>query len=59
MKHLIPVFKKPAAGHIAGIDQIAMMAEGRIQAFGPKAEVLQKVMKQGGLPTVQRQAAMP
>ncbi|MFA5952741.1 MAG: type I secretion system permease/ATPase [Hyphomicrobium sp.] len=44
---------------IAGVDQVAMMAEGRIQAFGPKAEVLQKVMKQGGLPTVQRQTVTP
>lgn len=40
---------------IAGVDQIAMMADGRIQAFGPKEEILQKVMRQGGLPSVQRQ----
>jgi ATP-binding cassette subfamily C protein len=40
---------------IAGVDHIAMMADGRIQAFGPKDEILQKVLKQGGLPSVQRQ----
>lgn len=40
---------------IAGVDHIAMMADGRIQAFGPKDEILQKVMRQGGLPSVQRQ----
>jgi ATP-binding cassette subfamily C protein len=41
---------------IAGVDHIAMMAEGRIQAFGPKEEILQKVLRQGGLPSVQRQS---
>lgn len=40
---------------IAGVDHIAMMADGRIQAFGPKDEILQKVLKQGGLPSAQRQ----
>ncbi|WP_199084621.1 type I secretion system permease/ATPase [Bosea sp. ASV33] len=40
---------------IAGVDHVAMMAEGRIQAFGPKEEILQKVLRQGGLPSVQRQ----
>ncbi|WNJ88711.1 type I secretion system permease/ATPase [Bosea sp. 685] len=40
---------------IAGVDHIAMMADGRIQSFGPKEEILQKVLKQGGLPSVQRQ----
>lgn len=40
---------------IAGVDHIAMMQDGRIKAFGPKEEILQKIMKQGGLPGVQRQ----
>ena len=31
------------------------MAEGRIQAIGPKEEILQKVLRQGGLAAVQRQ----
>ncbi|MGX1790465.1 type I secretion system permease/ATPase [Bosea sp. NPDC055332] len=43
---------------IAGVDQVAIMAEGRIQAFGPKEEVLQKVLKQGRLPMAQRQPAV-
>ena len=40
---------------IAGVDHIAMMQDGRIKAFGPKEEILQKIMKQGGLPSAQRQ----
>lgn len=40
---------------IAGVDHIAVMADGRIQAFGPKEEILQKVLRHGGLPSVQRQ----
>lgn len=40
---------------IAGVDHVAMMAEGRIRVFGPKEEILQKVLRQGGLPNVQRQ----
>lgn len=40
---------------IAGVDQVALMAEGRIQAIGPKDEILQKVLRQGGLPAAQRQ----
>lgn len=40
---------------IAGVDHIAMMQDGRCKAFGPKEEILQKIMKQGGLPGVQRQ----
>lgn len=39
---------------IAGVDHVAMMAEGRIQALGPKEEILQKVLRQGGLPAAQR-----
>jgi ATP-binding cassette subfamily C protein len=42
---------------IAGVDQIAMMAEGRIQAIGSKEEILQKVVKQGGLRNAQPRPA--
>ena len=41
---------------MAGVDHVAMMAEGRILAIGPKADVLQKMMRQGGAPATQRQA---
>jgi ATP-binding cassette subfamily C protein len=41
---------------MAGVDHLAVMANGRIQAFGPKEEVMQRLMKQGGLPGAQRQA---
>lgn len=40
---------------IAGVDHVLVMAEGRIQAFGPREEVLQKFVKQGGLPNVRLQ----
>lgn len=50
---VIVVTHRPTA--IAGVDHIAMMAEGRVQAFGPKEDILQQVLKQGGLPRVQRQ----
>jgi len=50
---VVVVTHRPTA--IAGVDQIAMMADGRISAVGPKEEILQKVLRQGGLPSVQRQ----
>lgn len=39
---------------LAGVSYLAVMAEGRIQAFGPKEEIAQRLMKQGGLPGAQR-----
>jgi ATP-binding cassette subfamily C protein len=50
---VVVVTHRPTA--IAGVDRIAMMADGRINALGPKEEILQKVLRQGGLPNVQRQ----
>lgn len=40
---------------IAGVDQIATMADGRIQDFGPKEEILQKIMRRGRMQGPQRQ----
>ncbi len=51
---VVVVTHRPTA--IAGVDQIAVMADGRINAFGPKEEILQRVLRQGGLPSVHRQA---
>jgi ATP-binding cassette subfamily C protein len=51
---VIVVTHRPTA--IAGVDHLAMMAEGRIHAFGVKEEILQQVLRQGGLPSVQRQS---
>jgi ATP-binding cassette subfamily C protein PrsD len=51
---VIVVTHRPTA--IAGVDHVALMAAGRIHSLGPKEEVLQKVLKQGGLPSAQRQA---
>jgi len=39
---------------LAGVSYLAVMAEGRIQAFGPKEEIAQRLMKQGSLPGAQR-----
>lgn len=44
-------------GAIAGLDRLALMAEGRLQAIGPKEEVLAKLARQGGLPGLKRAAA--
>nr|WP_246545998.1 type I secretion system permease/ATPase [Ancylobacter defluvii] len=41
---------------IAGVEQIAMMADGRLQAIGPKDQILQRMAKQGGLPSIRRPA---
>jgi len=46
---VIVVAHRPSA--IAGVDHILVMKEGRAQAFGPKDEVLAKVL--------QRPAAVP
>jgi len=46
----IVVTHRPAA--LAGVDQVAILAEGRLKAFGPREEVLQTVMKRGGMPAV-------
>ncbi|MBS9477707.1 type I secretion system permease/ATPase [Ancylobacter radicis] len=42
---------------IAGLDRLALMAEGRLQAIGPKEEVLAKLARQGGLPGIKRAVA--
>jgi ATP-binding cassette subfamily C protein len=43
---------------IAGLDHVAVISEGRIQAIGPKEEILQKVLLQGGMPRLQRRATI-
>ncbi len=40
---VVVVAHRPSA--IAGVDQILVMKEGRMQAFGPKDEVLAKVLQ--------------
>jgi ATP-binding cassette subfamily C protein len=52
---VVIVTHRPAA--IAGVDQVAMMAEGRIQALGPRDQILRNVIQQGGLPGTRRQTA--
>ena len=45
---VIVVAHRPSA--IAGVDQILVMKEGRTQAFGPKDEVLSKVLQRPAVP---------
>jgi ATP-binding cassette subfamily C protein len=45
---VIVVAHRPSA--IAGVDQILVMKEGRVQAFGPKDEVLAKVLQRPAVP---------
>jgi len=44
----VVVAHRPSA--LASLDQVLVMANGRVQAFGPKTEVLSKVTRQGGVP---------
>lgn len=44
----IVVAHRPSA--LASLDQVLVMANGRVQAFGPKNEVLNKVTRPGGVP---------
>lgn len=41
---------------IAGVDRVALMADGAIRAIGPKEEVLKAMALQAGLPHLQQQA---
>jgi len=45
---VIVVAHRPSA--IAGVDQILVMNKGRVQAFGPKDEVLSKVLQKPAVP---------
>ena len=45
---VIVVAHRPSA--IAGVDQILVMKDGRTQAFGPKEEVLNKVLQRPAVP---------
>lgn len=44
----VVVAHRPSA--LASLDQVLVMANGRVQAFGPKNEVLGKVTRSGGVP---------
>jgi len=46
---VIVIAHRPSA--IAGVDHILVMNEGRVQAFGPKDEVLSKVLQRPATPT--------
>ncbi|WP_322414105.1 type I secretion system permease/ATPase [Mesorhizobium huakuii] len=44
----VVVAHRPSA--LASLDQVLVMANGRVQGFGPKNEVLNKVTRPGGVP---------
>ena len=44
----VVVAHRPSA--LASLDQVLVMAGGRVQAFGPKNEVLNKVTRPAGVP---------
>jgi ATP-binding cassette subfamily C protein len=44
----VVVAHRPSA--LASLDQVLVMANGRVQAFGPKNEVLNKVTRPAGVP---------
>ncbi|MES0033257.1 type I secretion system permease/ATPase [Mesorhizobium sp. M0040] len=44
----VVVAHRPSA--LASLDQVLVMSNGRVQAFGPKNEVLSKVTRSGGVP---------
>ncbi|WP_136620194.1 MULTISPECIES: type I secretion system permease/ATPase [Mesorhizobium] len=44
----VVVAHRPSA--LASLDQVLVMANGRVQAFGPKSEVLNKVTRPSGVP---------
>ncbi|WAC26561.1 type I secretion system permease/ATPase [Ancylobacter sp. SL191] len=41
---------------ISSLDRLALMGDGRIQAFGPKEDVLGKLARQNGVPGIKRTA---
>jgi ABC-type protease/lipase transport system fused ATPase/permease subunit len=40
---VVIIAHRPSA--LAGVDQVLVMAEGRVQSFGPKEEILSKVLR--------------
>jgi len=41
---------------LAAVDLVGAMAGGKMQAFGPKENILQEMMRRGGMPAVRRPA---
>lgn len=53
---VIVIAHRPSA--LACIDQVLVLADGRMQAFGPKAEVLKQTLVAAGQPQPQRREAL-
>ncbi|WP_306223460.1 type I secretion system permease/ATPase [Bosea beijingensis] len=51
---VVIITHRPAA--IAGVDQIAILADGRLQAIGPRDQILKNVIQQTTAPGAQRQS---
>jgi ATP-binding cassette, subfamily C, type I secretion system permease/ATPase len=54
---VVVVAHRPSA--IAGVDLLLMMTQGRVQAFGPKDEVLSKVLQRDGAPPARGLKVVP
>jgi ATP-binding cassette subfamily C protein PrsD len=54
---VVVVAHRPSA--IAGVDLLLMMTQGRVQAFGPKDEVLSKVLQRDGTPPARGLKVVP
>jgi ATP-binding cassette subfamily C protein len=52
---VVVIAHRPSA--LAGVDQVLVMREGRMQSFGPKDEVLSKVLRPVLAPQVESQVA--
>ena len=53
---VVVIAHRPSA--LAGVDQVLVMAEGRMQSFGPKDEVLSKVLRPAAVPASRRLPAV-
>jgi ATP-binding cassette subfamily C protein len=54
---VVVVAHRPSA--IAGVDLLLMMTQGRVQAFGPKDEVLSRVLQRDGAPPARGLKVVP
>ena len=52
---VVVIAHRPSA--LAGVDQVLVMSEGRMQSFGPKDEVLSKVLRPVLAPQAEPRAA--
>ena len=54
---MVVVAHRPSA--LAGVDLLLMMSQGRAQAFGPKDEVLARVLQRDSAPAARSLKVVP